>query len=288
VTVSTTARRTLAAAALAPLLLTGFAACGDDGDDSGSGTDAGGSAAGSAVLADLSEGDEVAPQEFVDTVAAGLEESTTAHLEMTMSLGEQLTTESEGDLDYTTEPPSLQMTMDIPGAGEMDMVMVDGVIYMKSDRLTDDKYWKMDVSDPDSPLGQMGLGKLLEQSDPVGALKSMQDGIDTVTFEGTEDVDGRELDRYELTIDVKSVMDSLGSDLPGAAGDEVPDSVTYDLWLDDQDRFAQMQMDLPVMDRDVTMEMTLDDWGQDVSIEAPPADEVTDMPMSGMMGGTPS
>ncbi|MDF1605486.1 LppX_LprAFG lipoprotein [Nocardioides sp. YIM 152315] len=287
--VSTTARRTLAAAAIAPLLLTGFAACGDDGDDSGSGADSGGSAAGSLILADLSEGEEVAPDEFVDTVAAGLEESTTAHMEMTMSMGEQFSAESEGDLDYTSDPPSMQMSMDIPGVGDMEMVMVDGVIYMKSAAMSGDKYWKIDLSDPDSPLGKMGFDKLLEQSDPVGALESMKDGIDTVTFEGSEDVDGRELDHYELTIDMQSAMDTLGGDLPSEATKAMPESVTYDLWLDDEDRFAQMQMETPVMDQTMDMEMSLDDWGQDVSVEAPPADEITDMPDLGqMMGGTSS
>lgn len=284
-TVSTTARRTLAAAALTPLLLTGFAACGDDSSDSSSGADAGSTAAGSTVLAGLKQGEEVSPDEFVDTVSDGLEESTTAHLEMTMSMGDEVATTAEGDLDYTTDPPSLAMSMDVPQAGDMEMVLVDNVMYLKADAMSGDKFWKLDLSDPDSPLGHMGFDKMLEQTDPIGALESMRSGIDTVTFEGTEDVDGRELDHYELTVDMESALKSYGGELPSSATQALPDSVTYDLWLDDQDRFAQMRMETPIMKRTVTMEMTLDDWGQDVSIEAPPADEVTDMPdLGGMMG----
>ena len=38
------------------------------------------------------------------------------------------------------------------------------------------------------------------------------------------------------------------------------------------------------MEMEMSMEMSLDDWGKDVTIEAPPADEVTDMPdMGGLM-----
>lgn len=291
-TVSITARRTLAAAALTPLLLTGFAACGDDsGDSGGSGSSsaAGAPAAGSAVLAGLQKGEEVSPEEFVDTVSDGLEDSTTAHMEMKMSMGDQVSTTAEGDLDYTTKPPSLSMSMEVPQAGDMEMVLVDNVMYLKAGAMSGDKFWKLDLADPDSPFGEMGLDKMLEQSDPIGALESMKDGIDTVTFEGTEDVDGRELDHYVLTIDMLSVMDSYGADLPSDAADGMPDSITYDLWLDDQDRFAQMQMEVPVMDKSMEMEMSLDDWGQDVSIEAPPADQVTDMPdLGSMMGGTSS
>ena len=287
-TVSTTARRTLAAAALTPLLLTGFAACGDDSSDSSSGADAGSTAAGSTVLAGLEQGEEVSPDEFVDTVSDGLEESTTAHLEMTMSMGDEVATTAEGDLDYTTNPPSLAMSMDVPQAGDMEMVLVDNVMYLKADAMSGDKFWKLDLADPDSPFGEMGLDKMLEQSDPIGALESMKDGIDTVTFEGTEDVDGRELDHYVLTIDMLSVMDSYGADLPSDAADGMPDSITYDLWLDDQDLFAQMQMEVPVIDKSMEMEMSLDDWGQDFSIEAPPAAQVTDMPDLGSMKGGPS
>jgi hypothetical protein len=294
-----TLRRSLAAAALAPLLLSGVAACGDDSgsdgssaSDSGSGSDSsgdGGAAAGSLVLADLDEGDEVSPDEFVSTVADGLESSTTAHMTMTMEMGGQTVTESQGDVDYTTDPPSMTMTMGGGVTGEMEMVMVDGVVYMKSDMLTSGKYWKIDPSDPDGAFGQMGFDKLLDQSDPAAALESMKDGISTVTFEGTEDVDGRELDHYAMTVDPSAMLDELGTDVPSEAAKGMPDAITYDLWLDDEDRFAQMQMDTEIMSQDMTMEMTVDDWGKDVSIEAPPAGEVTDMPdmdeLMGQMGG---
>ena len=176
--------------------------------------------------------------------------------------------------------------MEVSGAGDMDMTMVDGIIYMRSEAMSGDKYWKIDPSDPDSPWGQMGMDKLLEQSDPISGLEAMKDGIDTVTFEGTEDVDGRELDHYVLSIDMEAAMGNIGTDLPDAAKEAMPESVTYDLWLDDQDRFSEMKMEIPVLGKSMDMEMSVDDWGKDVSIEAPPADQVTDMPgMEDLMGG---
>jgi hypothetical protein len=223
----------------------------------------------------------VDPDEFVDTVADGVKASTTAHLEMKMSVGEQLTTDATGEIDYTTTPPSLQMDMDIPGAGTTDMVFVDGIIYMKLGEMSGGKYWKVDPADEDGMLG--GMGKMLNQSDPVGALEAMKPGIDKVTFDGEEDVDGRDLDHYELTIDMETVMKSFGGDLPSEAASAMPKSVTYDLWLDDENRFAKMTMAYPVLDQQTSTEMSLDDWGKDVSIEAPPADEVTDMPDMGSM-----
>lgn len=277
-----TARRTLAALAVTSLLSMGVAAC---GSDSG-GTDATAEdpAAGAALLSSLDEGDEVDPDEFVDTVADGVEASTTAHVEMKVSMGEQLTTDATGDLDYTTTPPSMQMEMEIPGAGTTDMVFVDGILYMKMGETSGGKYWKLDPADEDGMLSGMGLDKMMGQSDPLAALKAMKPGIDSVTFEGNEDVEGRDLDHYELTIDMATVMKSYGAGLPSEAASAMPETVTYDLWLDDEDRFAQMTMDYPIMEQQMSMEMSLDDWGKDVTIEAPSADEVTEMPdLGGMM-----
>ncbi len=192
----------------------------------------------------------------------------------------------EGDLDYTTTPPSVAMSTTIPGAGETKMVMVDGLVYLQMGQLSGGKYWKIDPSDSHGMLAGMGLDKVLDQVDPVGSLETMRTGIDTVTYQGDEEIDGRDLDHYELTIDMQSALQSLGGKLPAAASKGLPDSVTYDLWLDDENRFAQMQMDYPVMDQQISMEMTVSDWGADVDIAAPPADQVTDMPsMKGLMSG---
>lgn len=285
---SLTARRTLAAAAVTPLLLTGFAACGDSSDSDSKASDT----TQVAAFGGLEEGDEVDPSEFVDTVADGVEDSTTAHVTMKFGMGAAATTEGEGDIDYTTTPPSVSMTMTVPGAGETKTILVDGLVYVQVGELSDGKYWKIDPSDPDGMMSGLGMDKLADQSDPVGTLKSMESGIDTVTYEGDEDVDGRDLAHYEVTVDMSSVLGSMGSELPAAASKDIPESVTYDFWLDDENRFAQMKMDYPVMGQQVSVEMTASDWGTEVDIEAPPADEVTDMPsmedMMGDLGGAPA
>jgi hypothetical protein len=283
VTRLTTVRRTLAATAIAPLLATGLVACGDDGPSgtSSSGTDQ------VALSSDLSEGDQVDPSEFVDTVTDGVEASTTAHLTMNVSAGSTGSVTAQGDVDYTSTPPSMAMTMDLPGlpggdAGEsgMDIRMVDGTIYMSMGQLTQGKFWRIDPSDPKGPLASMGMDKMMDQMDPAKALESMEDGITKVTYVGAED----DLDHYELTLDMQKIMGSMGGDLPKGAQGKLPDSVTYDLWLDDQNRFTKMSMDdLPMGGTHASMEMTATDWGKDVDIEAPPADQVTDMPDFGSM-----
>lgn len=273
------ARRTLASAALAPLLITGLAGCGDGSDDTA--TDA----TEVAAFSGLEAGDDVDPTEFVDTVADGVEASTTAHITMDTSMGSSGAMSAEGDIDYTTSPPSLALTMGIPMAGDSDLRLIDGIMYMNLGDLSDGKFWKIDPADPDGMFAGMGLDKMLDQTDPMGTLKGLEDGISSVTYTGAEDVDGRDLDHFELTIDMQAQLNELGSELPPTVEKGLPDSVTYDVWLDDEGRFAQLSMDYPIMGQSVSTKMTATDWGADVDIEAPPADQVADMPnLDDMLG----
>ncbi len=277
-----TLRRGVAAAALAPLLVAGLAACGDD--DSGSQATESTSAA--AVLTGLQEGDEVDPGDFVDTVSDGVKASTTAHMTIKAGLGSLGEMSGEGDLDYTADPPELAMTMDLPmpGDAKAEMRYVDGVFYMSLGDLSGGKFWKLDPSDSDGPLGDMG--SMLDQVDPMGTLEKLEPAIDTVTYAGDEDVDGQSLDHYELTVDPADLAKTM--DLPDEAKAQLPDDITYDIWLDDEDRLAKLHLDLPVAGAESSVDVTASDWGKDVTIEAPPADEVTEMPDLGSMmpGGT--
>ena len=66
---------------------------------------------------------------------------------------------------------------------------------------------------------------------------------------------------------------------------QLPETVTYELWLTDEGLFRQMEIDMGAVAGEMRMRFV--DWGTDVDIEAPPASEVTDMSdMAGMMGGS--
>lgn len=283
--------RRIAAATVSVLALGGLAACGDDsGDTDTDATDSTSQVAGEPEADDdLEAGDEVDAAEFVKTVTDGLEASTTAHVTMTMTLGSAGEMTAEGDLDYTTTPPNVAMTMSSPmGGGDMDIRMVDGIMYLSMGQLTQGKFIKIDPSDKKGPLAGMGMDGMLDQMDPGKALQNLEGGISKVTFVGEED----DLDHYELSIDMQEMLAQMGNDLPPAAESQMPDAITYDLWLDDEGRFTKMSMDeLPMGGASGSMEMTVSGWGEDVDIEAPAASEITEMPelgsmMQGMGGAT--
>lgn len=286
---SQTVRRT-AAATIAVLALGGLTACNGDSGSTATDPSTGDSSSPAVLAGSLSEGDEVDPAEFVKTVEDGITSSTTAHMTMDVSAGTSGKLTAQGDVDYTAQPPDMAMTMTLPtgAGGEMDVRMVDGVMYLSMGQLTQGKFWKIDPSDPKGPMASMGLDKMMDQMDPAKALELMKGGISKVTYVGAEDG----LDHYQLTIDMKKMMAAMGGDLPEAAQSQLPDSVTYDIWLDDQNRFTKMSMDdLPMGGTSGSMTMTVSDWGKDVDIEAPPADQITKMPdlgsmMQGMTSGS--
>ena len=271
-----TVRRALAAAAL-PLALTSLSACGSNDDAKAQDPSSGSSSSSSSSSADTpSAGDTVAPADFVDRFESGFTKTTTAHETLKMSMGTTGTLTGEGDVDYSSDSPAMQMTMktDMTGAsGSIEMRLVDGVMYMTIPGMAGGKFVKFDLNDPSSPFGSLAT-----QLDPQEAFKSFEAGIKSVTYVGAEDG----LDHYQVTVDTKKMLAKMGQTGSAASAAGMPATLTYDAWLDSEDRVNKMEIDLG---KTGTMDMTLSDFGQDVSVEAPPSSQVTQMP--GMGSPTP-
>lgn len=271
---SLTVRRSLAALAL-PLLMGGLAACGSDDSaeptaSSSSSSDSGQSSdSGSETTSGAEKGDKVDPADFVDDLQAGLKASTTAKMTMQVDMGGQAIT-ADGGVDYTTTPPEMAMTMKSPAFGEqaVEMRLVDKVLYMNAGQMTNNKFISYDLSDPANL--PPGMDQVTSTLDPLAAFDSFEKGVDSVVFVGDEEVDGDTLGRYEITVDT-SKIDQFKK-LPTQA--QLPDSVTYDLWLDDQNRMRKMTMEMASMQTEVQFS----NWGESVDIAAPKASEVVEQP----------
>lgn len=218
------------------------------------------------------EGEVVDNAEFVDEMMAGLEASTTANMTMDMDFGGG-TLAAEGQVDYTTDPVSMSMTMSQDSMGDepIEMRLVDGIMYMNMGSMSNGKFMSFDLSDPENL--PPGMGDLGDQMDPLAAFQEFEPALKTVTFVGDEDVDGEELQHYAVVMD-SAKLESL-KDIPADAG--IPEEVAYDLWFDDEMRIRQMEM---VMDMatPVSVKAELFDWDEPVEIVAPPADEIAEQP----------
>lgn len=268
--------RSLTALALAGVLV--LSGCGGDDDKGDAKVGDSASASGSESPTesasptedetDSLKGDEVDKDEFLADMREGVEGFTSAHVTMQVeATGGDM--DGEGDMELTDGELGMAMTMDMPAfGGKAEMVLVDGFMYMKLPGQAGDKYFKLDLSDPSGPLGS--LGGLTDAFDPTKSFDIFADGLTRVAYLGEDDLDGEDLDHYQLTID-SSKVDAL-KDLPGASS--VPDVITYEMWVDDDFRMRGMEMDLPTGHTSVRYT----DLGEPVDIEAPPASKVTTMP----------
>jgi hypothetical protein len=154
----------------------------------------------------------------------------------------------------------MQMSMEV-GPETVTMLLVDAMMYVQSSQ-SGDKYVKYDLSDPNNPLGS-GLS---ERLDPAGSIEAFTKAVSSVTSSGEEDVDGRTLSHYLLTIDTAR----LGGQAPAG----MPAEMQIGVWLDDQDRMAKTSMAMGAIQYDAT----LSDFDKQVELEAPPKDQIVTPP----------
>ena len=146
---------------------------------------------------------------------------------------------------------------------------------MKSPDLgTGDTWVKIDLSDPDSLFGMIG-----KATDPEVMFKAME-SPKKLELIGTEDVDGVSTHHYRITMDPTQYLEAM--DFPAAMADMLPKELVTEMWVDGDNlprKFAQT-IEVPAMGGGAatssTTEGTYSDFGTDVEIEAPPADEVTE------------
>lgn len=272
--------RRLAAAATASVLLVGLTGCG--GDDTTAVTDDATteSSAGSSPAEPESEEPAAEPaeepeasggydaKELLAAMKAAVEENETAHLVMEMG-GNGQSMSAEGDVSYVGDTTSMQLAMESPemGPGVIEVRMVDNVMYLSMPPMTPEgKFLRLDLDDPNSPMGRLGG---VTQGDPLETFKAFDEGLRDVEYLGSEDVDGEEMDHYVLTVDGKAAAKAQGT----PAG-SLPEELTYDLWLDEDDLMRRVQYTMA--GGGVTISMS--DWGEPVTVKAPPKADIMEMP----------
>ena len=273
--------RLAALARTLPLGLAALTACEDDStaaDDAptSTGSDAGDSGGSDVEVPDASEGEELSAEEFGALMVAAFEKATTADLVMSMTAGGQ-DIEVTGQADYSSDPVSMRMEMTgMGGTGDMEIILVDNAMYMKLTAMSD-MFLKLDLDDPDNPVG----GSFTGQLDPRAQAEVIEEGLQTATYVGEEEVQGETLDHYTAVVDSQAMLEQLEGTADVAG--QLPETVTYELWLTEDGLYRQMEIDMGAVAGE--MLMRFEDCGTDVDIEAPPADQVTDMgDMAGMLG----
>ncbi|WP_131103675.1 hypothetical protein [Ornithinimicrobium sufpigmenti] len=294
-----TTRRRLGSLVTAGVLTLGLAACsGDDepspttpagtveetGTDAQTGTEDETATTGPAEDTDedtagttetgAAEGETVEIEEFLAVLQSPGEDvlsSYTLSMEMEAE-GQQLT--MEGAVDLSGGDTRMQIIMAMPEMGTVEMIYADGDAYMTVPGVTPEGMYLL------APADLLGETADLDEVDVSAQWDVWEEGAQEVVFLGEEDVDGEQMRRYQVTVDAEAALAASGDDA-AATSLGLEDEIVYDVWLDGEDLMRKMVFDTA----GETLEMRMDDWGQDQDIQVPEPDQVMDMGELGTESG---
>lgn len=215
-------------------------------------------------------------------------------------LGQQFSFSGTGQSDTTNG--RLQMTMDFSGlpaqlsqhGSTAEFVLADKVMYLKlpflSGMLPGGKQWmKVDLSaaarQAGTSLGSFG------QLDPQQWLQQLLASSDTQKL-GTDTVQGEQMTHYRTTIDPSKLTANVPAAQRAAVRKAMKQigmsTIPVDVWVDGKGLLRQESLSLSLGQglQNATMKMTFDlhDFGEPVSVEVPPADQVFDA-LAALKGG---
>lgn len=219
-------------------------------------------------------------------------ESDSAHMVFTGGAG-GMEVKGEGDIMVGGDNPAISMDMDTGGMGQMSIVLLDGVLYMKLPEglSPGGKPWvKIDSKDKSNPMAQ-ALGSLSDQmrqnADPREALEQFKEA-GTIESSVKEDLNGTPTTHYKIAVDVQKLADNQQDPTLKQAMQEAIKSGLKDfpvnLWVDEDNLPLRMAIEMPTADptsgKTVPVKVQVDysNWGDPVDIQAPPADQVGEFP----------
>ena len=255
-------------------------------------------------------GDSVAADPVAEA-AAKTTEAGSSRIEFTMDLeaeGRSFTMRGEGVFDYSR--PRGRMVVDLGNLAELSRGALenrrmefefDGLVYYMRfpEGLMElglgDKWLKIDLQELDAKTA-VDLGALQQANqNPAQLMQFLHGASDDIEELGHEDVRGVEATHYRATVDFDEVIEQTAE--IGELSDEMRElleaevermksqtgleTLPVDVWLDEENLVRRMRMNLsfPVEGEQLGMDMTTDffDFGVDVNVAPPPAEETVDI-----------
>jgi hypothetical protein len=231
---------------------------------------------GAATTIALSEGKGGGAELFA-AMAEAQQEAGSYRFEMTMDVeGTEVSGSGEGNVGSDPTDQAMSMTMSVPGGmGDIETRIVGTTIYMSTGMfgMPDDDRWLVLNPEGDDLFSQMlgDMSDMLAGADLQAQFSEYSDMME-VEEVGSDTVDGTDVTEYAVTTDVEAALEMMGM------SDQMPenvelDEVTYSLFVDGDSLLRLVRGDLGGVG---TMEMQFFDYGEDVTVEEPPADKQTD------------
>jgi hypothetical protein len=248
------------------------------------------------------------PLAVVQAAAAETAGADTARVTMTMEPDGLLTGDSaikaEGAMDFAANRGRISMDLGtISGGlipGEVEYLFDGTAVYFRlptalTGALPASKPWlRLDFDDVGDELGFDLEGiEQFRSNDPTAMLHYLR-GSGEVTEVGNEEIRGVVTTRYQATLDLTKARDQVPEGARGAYDQARAqlgvDTLPAEIWVDDEGRMRKLALTVDYSKAEnpdgsprdlgklrMTMTMELYDFGADVDVSPPPADQVGDL-----------
>lgn len=253
-------KRTLAITTITAAAALGLTACGDDA------TPKAPTSSEQSTETDSAASTRLTAENFAERIGAAQLAAGSVHNEVTMTVNGQSTTMS-GDVQLSDDPSALKMSMSMSAPSEMEIVLVDSMLYMNMGELTQNKFIATDLNSPEA--GQ--YASMISQSNPQKQMELFAEALtDFKVSDETVEIDGVKTNEYTLTLDTAALLSGQGVPTEGV---ELPETMTYVMNVGADDLPRRFVMDM----QGTTAESNFTKWGESVTIEAPSADQIIEM-----------
>jgi hypothetical protein len=225
--------------------------------------------------------DRLSPVAAVQAAAATTAEAGSSRFALesrTEFSGQTVEVTGTGLFDPATRSGTASFTLP-GGSGTMEQVFLGDDLYLTLPGMPG--WYRVALSD-------LSGSSLARSADPTDALRALEGVSDDVEEVGSDTVRDEDTTHYRGTIDPQRVLDQVDGSLrelaeQGLAAGAV-EAVPFEVWLDDEGRLRRflLTVDLPGSEatggQDIRSVTTLElfDFGVEVDVEPPPADQVQD------------
>ena len=249
-------RAVVIAAVLLGVLLVSTVVLGTDGDDDAS---------------DLRDGfHALSADEFSDVMLDAQRAAGSWRYEQVTETNGQAGQLWEGEQEWDGTTTTLRYgAKDESGDYVVEARFVDGEVYLRAQETPGRKpWWKLDK------VGGKDASALVESlqrdADPVRRAAIFEDPA-VFRVVGVEDLESGPAVHYRVEVSAEAVREATGLPVPGEAGK----NRLFEVWLDKEDRLVKLVSPVDIGGLKGSETITFSDYGDDFTITAPPADEVT-------------
>lgn len=246
-------------------------ACGDKADKAGAGTPS------ASASTPVVSGVKLTKDNFFDTVLAAMVKADSTHVAMSTKAG-SATTRASGEIRFA-DPQSLAMSM-VTAAGRVQVVLADGVFYIRAAKLSGDQYVIVET-DGEDQLSRL-YRRLPDLMNPTFQAKTYGAAARSITQTGDPiSIDGVRAAPYVIVMDTAKMGDLANLGLPDVAS-KTPDTVKLTWWVGPDDLVRRS--DMAVLG--TTTRVTYSKWGEKVSIKKP--GDVSDKTLQELINEAPA